>query len=107
MDPAVIDAMIGRAPGAVRVSYGGVDGWGHDAHIAAEFSDGPGALVSMPSVVVADGYFPEIGLDRGSGSATGIDVPITVGDYMWSVRAIEPAMAAGEIRVLLSNRRAP
>lgn len=104
MDPAEINAMLGRMSGAVRVSAGGVEGWGNDAHAVMSLA-GTGIAASSPSVVVASEYFPGIGLDRADGEAFGITQPIVVGDYMWTVRDLEPGEAPGEVRVLLSNRR--
>lgn len=102
---AGINAMIGATPGAVVVSYGGVDGYGHDAHVPTEFGADVGVVVSEPSVVIAAEFFPELGLCEGSGTAEGVGRDITVGDYIWNVRAIEPAESPGEIRLMLSNRR--
>ncbi len=104
MDPDVIDSMIRRTPGAVTVSHGGVDGWGHDAHIPTLAGEDVGALGSEPSVVVADRKFPGICLNYGAGTIEGVDERITVADYDWTVRGIEPGEAPGEIRLLLSNR---
>lgn len=105
MDANTINAMLGATPGSVVVKYGGHTGWGHSAHVPIGFSQGPGAIASEPSVVVASGYFPSICIDEGSGEVTGIGERIAVGDFDWFVRGIEPGEAPGEIRLLLSNRR--
>lgn len=104
MDPSTIDDMIGMTPGAVVVSCGGVTGWGHFAHVPTGFGDDVGAVVSEPSVVIASSYFAGVCLDDGAGTTEGVGERITVGDYDWYVRAIEPGESPGEIRVLLSNR---
>lgn len=106
MDPAIVNEMIQFTPGAVRVSAGGVDGWGHDAHAVMAIGEDGGVAASSPSVVVASEYFPGIGLDSGEGEAVGVDEPIVVGDYMWDVRDLEPGEAPGEVRIMLGNRRA-
>ena len=103
-DPDVVNRMVRLTPGAVAVSYGGVDGYGHYAQVPVAFGQDGGVVASEPAVVVADGYFPDLGLDEGSGQARGINAQIVVGDYGWTVRAIEPGEAPGEIRLMLSNR---
>ena len=102
-DPAVIDDML-LATGGVEVSYGGVTGRGHFAQVPVAFGQDGGVVASEPAVVVADSYFPGLGLCEGSGQATGIGAQIQVGDYGWTVRAIEPGEAPGEVRLMLSNR---
>ena len=104
MSPAVIDVMIGATPGAVVVSYGGVTGWGHYAQVPTAFASDDGVVVSVPSVVVADGHFPGIGGCESDGAHEGVGESIVVGDYEWTIRGIEPGEAPGEIRLMLSNR---
>ena len=104
MDPAVIDTMIGATPGAVVVSYGGVTGWGHYAQVPTEIGAETGVVASVPSVVVADGHFPGIGMCEADGVAEGVGKSIDVGDYGWTIRGIEPGEAPGEVRLMLSNR---
>lgn len=108
MAPGVINEMIGVTPGAVRVKYGGVSGWGHDAHVPTGFGDGGATVVvSEPSVVVASEYFPGVCLDSGAGTAEGVNEAIEVKGLGWYVRAIEPGEAPGEIRLMLTERSAP
>lgn len=105
MNHETINTMIGLAPGAIVVAYGGIIGWGHEEHVPTEFGNDVGVVASEPSVVVAAGMFPGIGLDEGEGTADGINEKITVGEYAWTVRAIELGEAPGEIRLMLTNRR--
>lgn len=107
MAPATIDAMLRATPGAVAVLYAGVDGWGHFEHVPTDFGPDPGVVASRPSVVVASGFFPGMGLDDGAGEATGVGEDITVGEYVWTISGMEPGLQVGEIRLLLSNRRSP
>lgn len=104
MSPAVVNRLIRRTPGAVVVAYGGVSGWGHYAQVPTEFGSSVGVVMSEPSVVVADGFFPNLGMDEGAGRAAGVGVAIVVGAYGWTVRGIEPGESPGEIRLMLSNR---
>lgn len=104
MDPGVINEMIQMTPGAVVVSYGGVSGWGHDAHVPTGFGEDVAVVVSEPSVVVASEYFPGVCLDSTAGTVQGVNEKITVKSVDWYIRAIEPAEAPGEIRLMLSNR---
>lgn len=104
MSPAVVNRMIRLMPGAVRVKYRGVEGHGHYEQVPTEFSGPAGVVAASPSVVVADGYFPDLGLDESAGTAHGIGAQVEVGDYVWTVRAIEPGTAPGEVRLMLSNR---
>ena len=104
MSPTVVNRMIRLTPGAVAVSHGGVDGHGHYEQVPVAFGQDVGVVAASPSVVVADGYFPGLGLDESAGAARGINAQIVVGDYGWTVRAIEPGEAPGEVRLMLSNR---
>lgn len=104
MSPAVVNRLIRLTPGAVAVSQGGVDGWGHYAQVPVVFGADDGVVAAEPAVVVADSFFPDIGLDESAGVARGIGAQVEVGDYGWTVRAIEPGEAPGEIRLMLSNR---
>lgn len=104
MSPTTIDGMFRRTPGAVEVSYGGVDGHGHYAQVPVQaVQDGP--IVSEPSLAVADGYFPGIGNCEESGALDGIGEDIHVGDYVWTIRDIGDGESPGEIVLLLTNRR--
>lgn len=104
MAPSMVNRLLGLMPGAVTVRYGGVDGNGNYEQVPTTFGDGAGVLAAMPSVVVADDYFPGLGLDESTGQARGINAQIEVGDYGWTVRAIEPGVSPGEVRLMLSNR---
>jgi hypothetical protein len=103
--PAGVNAMLRATPGAVAVSYGGVAGHGHYQQIPANFGDEDGVIGSVPSVVVADEYFPSIGLCEADGDASGAGEDIVVGDFLWNIRGIEPGDSPGEVQLLLSNRR--
>lgn len=108
MSPATINRMFRATPGAVAVSYGGVDGWGHYAQVPVQTGADPGLVVSVPSVTVADGYFPGIGDCESDGDLDGVGADIRVGDFVWTIRDIAhgeaPYEAPGEIVLLLSNR---
>lgn len=103
--PAGVNAMLRATPGAVAVSRGGVSGFGHYQQVPVTFGDDGGVMGSMPSVVIADEYFPGVGLCEADGSAAGSGEDITVGSYVWNIRGLEPGESPGEIRALLSNRR--
>jgi len=105
MSPTVIDGMFRATPGAVAVSYGGVDGWGHFAQVPVQAGADPGLVTSVPSVAVADGHFPGIGNCESDGDLDGTGEDIAVGDYVWTIRDIAPGSSPGEIILLLSNRR--
>lgn len=104
MDADVVDEILAMTPGAVVVSYGGVEGHGHSAHVPAAFGQDAGVVTSEPSVVIANGRFPDIVIDDETGVARGIGRRLRVGDSDWFVRGIEPGEAPGEIRVMLTNR---
>lgn len=103
-DPAVIGGMF-KATGGVPVSYGGVETHGHFEHSVVGLGQESGIAASEPAVVIPAGILPGIGLDDETGRAEGIGKDITVGDYVWDVRAVEQGSAPGEIRIFLSNRR--
>lgn len=100
----LVEAMF-KAHNGVAVTYGGVTTYGHFRHVPVGAFDDPGILVSEPTVTIPSGGLPSIGLDDEKGKAEGIGEDIQVGDFVWTVRAIEPGSAQGEIRVFLTNRR--
>lgn len=103
---AQVEAML-KATGGVSVQYDGVSTWGHFENVPAAVGElGSGVVASDPSVVIASESLPGICLDNGAGSVGGVNEELLVGDYYWTVRGIEPGEAVGEIRLLLSNRRA-
>lgn len=104
MDPDVIAEMFAMTPGAVLVTFGGVETYGHFEHVPEGVLDSPGVLASAPTVVVPSGALPGVGLCDEEGSARGVGEAVTVGDFVWTVRAVEPGTAPGEIRLLLANR---
>src|SRR5688572_6762311 len=104
MSPTAIGRMFRLTPGAVLVSFGGVETYGHFEHVPEVVQDSPGVLASAPTVVVPSGVLPGVGLCDEEGSARGIGEPITVGDFVWTVRAVEPGLAPGELRLMLANR---
>lgn len=103
-DPCFIGQMF-QATGGLLVSYGGVETYGHFEHSVVGMGQESGVAVSSPAVVIPAGILPGIGLDDETGRAEGIGRDITVGDFVWQVRAIEQGSAPGELRVFLSNRR--
>lgn len=102
--PAGINAMIRATPGSTTVSYGGVDGYGHMGLPPGMAFEDPDLMDGKPAVVVASGYFPDIGVDEVDG-LTGIrGTNIVVGDYEWMIsRAMKVSEDGGEILVLLTH----
>lgn len=90
-----------KKTGGVPVSYSGVDGYGHEElppHMA--FED-PDLASGKPSVVVAAGYFPRIGVDRVEG-LTGIrGTDIQVGDHVWRISRALKASEDGKMILLV------
>lgn len=107
LDPSDLDdvnAMIQATPGSVRVSYGGVDGYGHKGLPAGMAFADPELLVGRPSVVVASCYFPGIGVDEVDGLDGIVDTEITVGDHVYAIaRAERVSEDGGEIFLLLTD----
>jgi hypothetical protein len=64
----------------------------------------PEMSVGRPSVVVAAGYFPGIGVDRVDGLTGIVGTLITVGDYVWRIsRAMKATEDGMEILVMLTD----
>lgn len=107
MDVATADgvnAMLRATPGAVAVSYGGVDGHGHPGLPPGMAFEDPDLMAGRPVVVVASGYFPDIGVDevRGLNGIQGTE--IAVGDYAYRIdRAMEADEDGGTILLLLTD----
>lgn len=101
---AGINAMLGATPGAVVVQYGGVTGYGHEGLPPDMAFEDPDVASGQPSVVVAAGHFPYIGVDRVEGNSGIVGTEITVGDYVWRIsRAMKVSADGGEILLLLTD----
>lgn len=107
-DPATISDMLRSMPDGVDVFSDGKKTGGIFEHVPDAIFDEPGHVTSRPSVVIAAGSLPGIGLDDQEGSLRGIGRTVTISSELiaeaaWAVTGIEPATAPGEIRLLLSN----
>lgn len=108
-DPEIISEMLASMPDGVSVTFGGKTGGGNFEHVPeAIFEEPSGPVVGRPSVVVAAGFFPNLGLDDAQGRLRGVGRKITIesallGETVWVVHGIEPGTAPGEIRLVLSN----
>lgn len=102
--PEGINAMLGMTPGAVAVQYGGVSGYGHEGLPPNMALEDPDLASGQPSVVVAAGYFPLIGVDRVEGNTGIVGTEILVGDYVWRIsRAMKVSEDGGEILLMLTD----
>lgn len=107
-DPGVIGDMLEAMPDGCSVSYGGTTTGGNFEHVPEPLFEQPSGVVAAPSVVVPASAFPEIGLNDERGRLRGIGKTITIesdrlGKVRWEIANIEPGLAPGEIRLLLTN----
>lgn len=107
LDPSDVDcvnAMVAAQSGSVPVSYGGRDGSGHKGLPAGMAFEDPEMMMGKPSVVVAAGYFPSIGVDEVDGLDGIVDTEISVGDHVYAIaRAMAVSEDGGEILLLLTD----
>ena len=102
--PSGINAMLQATPGAVAVSYGGVDGHGHLGLPPGLAFEVPDLSAGQPALVVAAGYFPRIGVDEAEGLEGVTGTNIVVGDYEWRIaRALRATEDGGEILLMLTH----
>lgn len=102
--PAGVNAMIQATPGSKPVSYGGVDGYGHEGLPPGLAFGDPEMSGGRPSVVVAAGYFPMIGVDRVDGIDGIVGTEIQVGDHVWRIsRAMRASEDGGDILLMLTD----
>ena len=112
--PSLVDSMFKATAGAI-VKHGGDTAYGHFEHPVDESDtfDGPGVLLAVPSVVIANCILAEIGWDLLDGArGVGEVVEITertldgqLGDsHEWTVSEITRVSDDGaEIRLLLTD----
>lgn len=99
-----INAMFQATPGAVAVSYGGVDGHGHLGLPPGMAFEEPDLMAGTPALVVAAGYFPKICVDEVASLDEIRGTKIRVGDYVWLIdRAMEADEDGGTILLLLTD----
>ena len=96
--------MFRATPGAVRVSYGGVDGWGHKGLPPGLAFEDPELTVGKPSVVVAAGHFPGIGVDDVNGQQRVTATNIDVDGHEWRIaRVLQGDEDGGTIVLMLTH----
>lgn len=99
-----INEMLQHTPGAVAVSYKGVDGWGHLGLPPGTAFEDPDLMDGQPALVVASGHFPDIGVDEAKGLDRIRGTTITVGEFDWMIaRAMRATEDGKEILLLLTD----